>query len=57
MILTFFTLSFFRATRNLAEGPPLRNFGLSNEGGLGLSSQDADVACGRPLSPPGTSVL
>jgi len=32
------TLSFFRAPCNLAEGPPLRNFGLSHEGGLGLLS-------------------
>ena len=36
MILTFSTLSFLYALCNLAEGPPLRNFGLSDEDGLGL---------------------
>ncbi len=38
MILAFFTLSFLHAPCNLAEGPPPRNFGLSNERGLGLLS-------------------
>jgi hypothetical protein len=38
MISAITTLSFFRAPCNLAEGPPSRNFGLSNEGGLGLLS-------------------
>ena len=38
MIPIMTTLSFFRAPCNLAEGPQLRNFGLSNEGGLGLLS-------------------
>ena len=38
MISIMPTLSFFRAPCNLAEGPQLRNFGLSHEGGLGLLS-------------------
>lgn len=38
MISAILTLSFSRAPCNLAEGPPPRNFGLSNEGGLGLLS-------------------
>ena len=53
MISTFITLSFSRAPCNLAEGPPLRNFGLSNEGGLGLLSSDVGFAHRQPLAPIG----
>jgi hypothetical protein len=38
MISAIPTLSLFRAPCNLAEGPPLGNFGPSNKGGLGLLS-------------------
>jgi len=38
------TLSLFPALRNFAEGPPLRNLGPLNEGGLGLLSSDFGFA-------------